>query len=191
MKRFKHLIAACVIVATAVCVAYASGGAEGEHHDLPWGDFAFRVTNLAIFLGIIYYFAGKKIAGFFSSRRYNIETELSDLAKRKVQAEQKLKEVEKNIANLEQERTKILSECKAQGEALRASIIEKAKAQAEQITAQAVVSAAQETKYAVEKIRAEMADLVVATAEKMLQTQLTKDEHEKLIDKYLTKVVLN
>lgn len=173
-------------------MAYASAGAgAGEQHGLPWGNFAFRVANLVIFMGIIYHFAGKKIAGFFSSRRYNIENELSDLAKRKTQAEQKLKEVERNIANLEQERTKILVECKAQGEALKASIIEKAQAQADQITAQAVLSAAQETKYAVEKIRAEMADLIVATAEKMLQTQLTKDEHEKLIDKYLTKVVLN
>jgi len=191
LKRFRDLAAAFGIVIAAVCIAYASGGAGEGDQGLPWGNFGLRVANLVVFLGIIYYFAGKKIAGFFSSRRYNIETELTDLAKRKAQAEQKLKDVERNITNLELERKKILDECRAQGEALKASIIEKAKAQAEQITAQAQVSAAQETRYAVEKIRAEMADLVVATAEKMLQTQLTKDEHEKLIDKYLTKVVLN
>lgn len=42
-----------------------------------------------------------------------------------------------------------------------------------------------------ETMRAEMADHIIAAAEKMLQEKLTGEEHEKLIDKYLTKVVLN
>ena len=81
----------------------------------------------------------------------------------------------------------ILAEYKAQGEALKASIIEKAKTQAAQITAQAKQTAEQETRYAIEGIRAELADLVVESAEKMLKDKLTKEEHEKLVEKILNK----
>ncbi|MDY6852299.1 MAG: hypothetical protein SV487_09555, partial [Thermodesulfobacteriota bacterium] len=78
-----------------------------------------------------------------------------------------------------------------QGEALKASIIEKAHQAAEKIKVQAEMTAAQERKAAQEKIRAEMAEMIVEAAEKILAEKLTADEHEKLINEYLTKVVLN
>ena len=40
-------------------------------------------------------------------------------------------------------------------------------------------------------MRAQMADEIIVAAEKLLAEKLTANEHEKLIDKYLTKVVLN
>lgn len=189
MKRLKPIAGALFIVLATVGIALASGG-EGEHAN-DWGNFAFRVVNFIIFIGIIYFAAGKKIGAFFSSRRYNIESELKDLGVRKEAAERSLKEVESKISNLEQERQRILADYQAQGEALKASIIDKAKVQAEQIKAQAQNTAAQEVKYAVEQIRSEMSDLVIAAAQKLLESKLSKEEHEKLIDKYLTKVVLN
>jgi F-type H+-transporting ATPase subunit b len=42
-----------------------------------------------------------------------------------------------------------------------------------------------------ESLRSEMADKIIQAAEKMLSDKLTKKEQEKLVDKYLTKVVLN
>jgi F-type H+-transporting ATPase subunit b len=36
-----------------------------------------------------------------------------------------------------------------------------------------------------------MAELIVEAAEKILREKLTKEEHEKLVEDYLTKVVLN
>ena len=45
-------------------VAEASDG-----HGLPWGDFLLRIVNAAIFVGIIWYAAGKKLKSFFAGRR--------------------------------------------------------------------------------------------------------------------------
>lgn len=191
MKRFKTILFALAMVVCTAAVAWASdAGGEGEHHN-DWGNFAFRVVNFIIFVGIIWFFAGKKIKEFFGSRRYTIETELADLEKRKETADQKLKEVERNIANMEQERASILEDYKKQGENVKAAIIEKAQAQAAQITEQAKATAENEAKYAVEEIRAELADLVTDATQKILEEKLTAEEHEKLIDKYLTKVVFN
>ena len=99
--------------------------------------------------------------------------------------------MEEKISDLEQERGRILADYKAQGETIRDSIIKNAEAAAEQIKAQAKITAAQEAKQAVENLRAEMADLVVDSAQRILEEKLTTEEHEALIDKYLNKVVLN
>lgn len=180
-----------ILITVAVAIA-AEHGAEGaEHHGNDWMNFFWRVVNFVAFLAIIWFAAGKKIIGFFSSRRYNIETELDELSKRKEEAEGKLADVERNIANVQSEREKIIEEFKAQGEALKATIIEKAEKQAEQIKRQAELTAEQEAKYAMESMRKELAELITQAAEQALEKKLTKEEHEKLIDKYLTKVVFN
>lgn len=150
-----------------------------------------RLINFAIFAAIIYKLAGKRLKEFFSGRSYQIETELKDLDTRKADAEKQLKEVERSIANLEQEREAILSEFRSQGEALKESIVAAAKENAEKIRKQAEVTASQELKQAVDSVRIELADLVTEAAEKMIVEKLSKEDHEKLIDEYLTKVVLN
>ena len=188
MKGVKFILAvALVLCATA---ALASEGGGGEHH-LNWWNFTLRVINFVIFAGLLYYFGAKKISQFFGGRRKQIETQLHDLDERKAKAEARLAEVEKSIASLAAEKAKILEEYRAQGEALKAAIVDKAEQDAAKIRAQAETGAAQEGVYKLRELRAEIAEMVVEAAEKLLQDKLTAEEQAKLIDKYLTKVVLN
>lgn len=85
-----------------------------------------------------------------------------------------MSDVEASIANLESERAKILADAEEQGKALKKAIIEQAHSSAEQIKTQAKVAAEQETKLAVEAVKAEMADKIVEAAEIMVQKQLKK-----------------
>lgn len=189
MKGLKFIIAAAmVLVAT---VALAAEHAEGGHPGINWSDLIFRLINFAIFVAVIWKFAGKKVAELFRGRREQIETQLSDFTVRRQEAEARLKDVEASIANLEAERAKVLEEYKAQGESLKKAIIEKAEADAAKIVATAEATSAQERRSAEKRIRAEVAELVIDAAEKMLAEKLGQEEHEKLVDEYLTKVVLN
>ena len=164
--------------------------AHGEH-GLPWGNYIFRIVNFIIFLGLIWYFAGKKIVAFIKGRPEQIRQDLDDLEARKKDAEAKLEDVRRRIANLESERASIVEEAKQQGETLKAAIIEKAEKDAEQICANAKRTAENEARNAMNELRAEMADLVVDEATKIVREKLTEQDHEKLVDEYLTKVVLN
>ncbi len=189
MKRFTISFAAALLV-TALCgVALASGGEGG--HEIPWGNYAFRLVNFALFIGIIWWAAGKKIAALFTGRQQQIKKDLDDLEVRQAEAEKKLRDVEKSIANLDQEKKALLEEARKQGEALKAAIIEKAGKDAELMKAQAKMGAENEAKAAVEALRAQMADLIVEAATRIVQEKLTDQDHEKLVDEYLTKVVLN
>lgn len=153
--------------------------------------YIFRLINLAIFLWIIWWAAGSKIKDFFVGRRDGIKHDLDDLQARQVAAEKKLKEVEASIANMAQEKKQILDDAKAQGEAIKTAIIEKAKHDAAALTEQARRTASNEAQAAVKTIRAEMADMVIAAAEKIVAEKLSAQDHDKLVDDYLTKVVLN
>lgn len=189
-------VAALTLAWAGVCFAAeeqgAHGAAEGGSHGLPWVDFGLRLLNFAIVIGIIYKAAGKQIKEFFVGRQEQIKAELDDLTIRRKEAEAKLTEVEASIANIEEEKKAILEEYKAQGEALRESIVAEAHQKAELVASQAEMAVAQESKLAVERLKAEMADMVVDAAAQLLKKKLSKvADHQKLIDESLEKVVLN
>ena len=185
--RISMAVAMLLLVAGIAVASEHGGGGESSK----WMNFLYRVINFVIVAGILYKLVGKRLAEFFSSRTYQIETELKDLDARRDEAEKKLKEVERRIANLEQEREEILAAAREQGEALKAQIIEKAKQTAEQIKAQARLSAEQEAKLAYEAVKAELADKIAEAAENIVRERLTEEGHKALINDYLTRVVLN
>jgi F-type H+-transporting ATPase subunit b len=187
-KAIVNITAALAVLAIAGA-AFASDA--GEHQGLNWMDFLYRCINFVLVVGLIVKLGGKKIVGFFKGRSAQIENHLADLDARKVEAERKLREVESSISNLEAERGRIMAEYHAQGEALKAQIVAKAEEAAVRVREQAKVTIETETKVAVETLRAELADMVAAASEKMIAEKLSAADHEKLVDDYLTKVVLN
>lgn len=191
MRRLITISSVLVVTGLAAGVAFAAGGGGGSSAAAAWMDFVWRCVNFVLFVGIIWYVAGNRMKEFFSGRRNQIESELQDMQTRKEEAEKKLKEVESNIANLSQEREEILNQAREQGETLRKSIISKAHEEAEQIKKQAEAKASQELEQEVQRLKAEMADRIIESAEKKLVSRLGKKEQEKLVDNYLTKVVLN
>ena len=191
MKRL-HLIATVALVLGLAAVACASGDAGGaEAHGLNWKDFLYRVVNFALVFGVIAKLAGKKIVGFFRGRGEAIENQLADLDTRKADAAKRLAEIEASISNLAAEKVRIEDEYRRQGEALRDSIVAAAEAKAVQIREQAISAAAADARVAMQELRAQLADSVVAAAKASLEKKLTAKDQDKLVDEYLTKVVFN
>lgn len=190
MKKFKTVgLVTAALVLCAVAAYAAGGGEEGGHDKLL--DLLYRVINFGIVAFLVYKLAGKRFADMLSGRSKQIEADLTDLDERREDAQKRLLEVEASIANLESEKARILAGAKAQGEAMRQAIIEKAEVQAVQIKAQAEIAAAQEAKLAIDAIREELAEKIVAAAEDLVKKQLKKKDHEDLVNEYLKKVVLN
>jgi len=183
-------VRALVLLSAGLAWAEEHGGGGALESD-PGTNFIFRVINFIIFAAIIWFAAGKKIAAGLKSRRYHIESELEDLKRQKTTAEAELREVSSRIASLDNERRQILEEYRQQGEALKAAILEKARKQADQIKAQAELTAANEGRRAAAEVREKMADLIIETAKAIVEEKLGKEQHEKLIEKSITKVVLN
>ncbi|WP_319541180.1 F0F1 ATP synthase subunit B [uncultured Pseudodesulfovibrio sp.] len=183
------------VLLTALAVSSVAFASAAEGHAVFTAEnvknYGLRMLNFVIFAALLYKFGGAKIKDFFVGRRDGIKQDLDDLQSRQVEAEKKLKNVEASIANMAQEKQQILEDAKAQGEAIKAAIIEKAKKDAEALTEQAKRTASNEAQAAINTIRAEMADMVIEAAERIVAEKLSADDHDKLVDDYLTKVVLN
>ncbi len=169
----------------------AAFASEGSGTSNEWVNLALRIVNIALFIGIIWKFAGKFIKDALWGRREKVEAELKNLEVQKVKAAEELKAMQEKVARVEADCEAILEENRLQAEAQRKAIIEHAQAAARQITDQARRAAESEVRLLVAEVRSELADLVTAAARKNLSQALDNAEQEKLIDKYLTKVVLN
>lgn len=177
-----------VAVATLVLLGIVS------HYSDPynaWINLLARVGNVCVFLYILWRAGGKAIVSSLSSRRANIAEELDSLARRKLEAEEQLRDLQSRIANLNAEREAILEESRVQGEALKASLVAEAQAEAEKIREQAARAADTETKGAVDALRNQIADEIIEAVEASLKERLNANKHAKLIDNALEKVVLN
>ncbi len=185
MQKFYRAMAVCALVLVSCQTAYA---ASGEH--LAWGDFLLRLVNAAIFVGILWYATSKIVKKFFSGRRSGIIQEMDDLVERRRKAEEHLADVEKQIADVETECARLLEEGRAQAERMKDAILANAEQQAAHILEQAARMAEQEGKAELEAIRCKMADSIVSAVEKSLAEVLDDKTHQKLIDKSLSKGVL-
>lgn len=179
------------LLALLALLALAEPSLAGETHAAPrWGDFAWRIVNLILFCGILWYFTGNLIKNFFRNRKQSIKDTLDELEQRREKAKNELAEIESRIASLEAERQAILNESRAQANRLKQGIVEEAKKQADQIVAQAKRAAENESRAKLDEVRASVANEIVDAAAKALRGKLTEKDHDKLIADSLDKVVL-
>lgn len=183
--RTGALTLALLLIGTAPALA-----ADGHYGPVEWKNLLWRILTIALVIAVIWRFAGKAALAFFRGRKSGIEKELHDMEARKEEARANLVAVEKRIADLENERRAILDDYKARGEALAKEIVAKAEARAAAMDAQAKQAAKNEIDQALDAMRRELAEAIEAATREALEKSLTPEQHEKLIDSFLNKVVL-
>lgn len=189
MRIFRYFLPA-LLAGFAALAGAAEVLASGGHEAPRWGDFAWRVLNLAVFVGILWYFVGGLLKRFLKGRRETIKDTLDELEKRRQEAREHLTAIEERIANLEAERKAILEESKAQAARLKQNIVDEARRQAGQIVDQARRAAENEGRAMRDQVRSTLADEIVEATEKALRGKLTEQDHDRLIANSLDKVVL-
>lgn len=177
-----------VAVATLILLGVVS------HYSDPynaWINLLARVGNVCVFLYILWRAAGKALLDGLNNRRAAIVDEIETLSARKIAAEERLAAMIEKIDSLDAECETILKESLARGEAMRKTLVSDALKEAEKIRNAAHRAVDSEMKKAVEELRSQMADEIVQTVEANLKEHLEMDNHLKLIDNALKKVVLN
>lgn len=179
-----------VILALLAAAGATFAASFGYTQQPPAINLIWRVINIGLVGCIIWRLAGNAIADFFTGRREGIARELDDLEARKEKARQDLMDVEKRIADLENERKTILADYEARGEAIKAEILAKAEENARQIMAQAKQSAQNEIDNALAAMREELAEKIVDAASASIAGSLSAKDQETLLNNFLNKVVL-
>ena len=188
-KKIVKALGCIAILLSLSGIAFASGGGHGEVHN-NWLEIdTWKTLNFAVLIIALFFLAKKPAANFFSSRTTGIEDEIRVLEEKKAEAERKLAEYQAKFKNLDQESQKIVEEYIKQGEEAKVRILAEAEEQSTKLEQMAKRNIEQEFKAAKIKLQQEIADQIMVKAEELIQTSISSDDQNKLVDEYLEKVV--
>ncbi len=157
-----------------------------------FGLFFWMVLSFTIVLIILRKFAWNPILQALKQRENSIDNALNSAKQAREQMEKLKADNEKIMADAKRERDQLLKEAKE----IKTQIIKDAKAEA-QMEADRIISAAKEKiqnekSSAIDEIKSTIAQLSVEIAEKLLQTELQKDnKQEKLMQDIIDNMKMN
>jgi F-type H+-transporting ATPase subunit b len=186
VKSFMLVIA---FVLLTVLDVHAATGGDGGSSGKEWVDFAWRVVNMIVLVGFLYWLLAKKIKEFFVGRQEGIKSSLEQARIAKEEAEQKYKEYTDKLGKATEEIAGITNMIRAQGLAEKERIIEDARKVAEKMKEDTQARVEQELKLAGNLLRAEAVKLSVEMAEELLKRNITAADHDAMVKDYLDKVV--
>ncbi len=171
-----------------VGVALGSSGGEGGAKGWVATD-TYRVMNFSVlFLGL-FFLLRKPIAQFFGARIKGIEDQLSELETKKKDARQKLEEYTAKLAQLDQEGKKIVDDYIRQGNEAKERILKEAESAADKLKEQALRNIDYEINQAKLRLQEEVLGKAIVKAEEIIKNEITIEDHDRLVDEYLEKVV--
>jgi len=171
-------------------VGGALGSSGGEHGTKGWvATDTYRVMNFAVlFLGL-FFLLRKPVSQFFGARIKGIEDQLSELETKKKDAKQKLGEYTAKLAQLDQEGKKIVDDYIRQGNEAKERILKEAESVADKLKEQARRNIDYEINQAKLRLQEEVLEKAIVKAEAIIKNEITIEDHDRLVDEYLKKVV--
>ena len=171
-------------------VGIALGSSGGEHGPKGWvATDTYRVMNFSVLFIGLFFLLRKPISQFFSARIKGIENQLSELEKKKKDAEQTLEEYTKKLAQLDKEGKKIVDDYIRQGNEAKERILKEAESAADKLKEQALRNIDYEINQAKLRLQGEILEKAIVKAEEIIKNEITIEDHDRLVDEYLEKVV--
>ncbi|MFH1051576.1 MAG: F0F1 ATP synthase subunit B [bacterium] len=155
------------------------------------GLIVWTLVNFGIFLFLILKLGTKPILNGLKARENKINDSIDAAEKAKSDAQKLLLETETKLSQAQKEMNEIIAKGREQAE----KILQKASDESETVKRQKVEDAKNEIEKskenAIKQLRSEVADLVVMATEKILDENLDKAKHYKMIEQYIEKLPNN
>jgi F-type H+-transporting ATPase subunit b len=152
------------------------------------GLFIWTILTFLVLVALLAKFAWGPLLEALERRRAAIAKSLEDAQKARQELERLQRESAEMLRQARVEADSIVSRSRSDAEALREELKQKSRAEAAAIVKNAEKQIQMETARAVQQIRNETVDLSVAIASKILKRQVSKEDHEGLIEDTLKQV---
>jgi F-type H+-transporting ATPase subunit b len=169
-------------------VAFGASGEDGGAKGWVATD-TYKVMNFAVLAIALIYLLRKPVSQALNDRIKGIKEQLGELEAQKKKAEDELAGYNEKFKQLDQEAEKLIAQYIQQGEDAKAKIIKEAEAAADKLEDQARRNIEHEFKKAKEKLQVEVLEKAMAQAEDIIKARISGEDHERLVDEYLDKVV--
>ena len=162
------------------------GGAEhGEHAKFSPGTFALQLLNFGVLLFLLIYFGGKAMNKSLRARHEQLKAELAEAARLRDEAQQRAREQERRLADLEKELSALRASMRADAEREQARMIEGAQERAKKIQEEMRFQLDQQVKEAEMLLRAEVASASVKLAEQLVRKSVDPLDQRRLAQEFV------
>lgn len=151
-----------------------------ELNELIFGGSAFLIL-----LGVMSKFAYPAIKKGMDARTERIRNEIDEADRLKAEAAATLTQYQSSVADAKAEAARIVDEARAAADAVRADIIARAEAEANEIKAKGREDVEAGKARAITELQAQVGDLTIALAEKVVERSLDDATNRQLIDNYI------
>ena len=162
--------------------------AEPSLIDINFGLMFWTLVTFVIVLIVLKKFAFGPIQVAIDARKSAIEADVNAAQTAREEAQAALAEYRQALADSRKEATKIIEDARRVSEEQRQKAIAELEAEKTRLLKRAKDEIDAETRRSLQTIKAQLAELTVATAEKVVRTRLDEDEQRRLIDEALADV---
>ena len=154
---------------------------------VPW-TFVAQICNLFIQMYLIKRFLFKPINEMLEKRRAMADAQITDAQKAKEEADAMKQEYEQNMLDAKDKANQIVTSAQKTAAFQSEEILKEAADQAAAIKAKAEKDIAQEKRKAVNEVKNEIGGIAMEIAGKVIQREISEEDHAKLIDEFISNV---
>lgn len=173
--------------ANAVHSELAEGAAEGGF-GLNLDIFETNLINLAILVGILFYFGRKVLSNILNERQSNIATAIQEAEGRLKEAKTALSQAQEQLKQSQAEAQRIRQSATENAQKAKEDLLAKAVQDVERLKQTAAADLNTETERAIAQLRQRVATLALQKVESQLKGGIADDAQQGLIDRSIAQL---
>ncbi len=146
------------------------------------------LVSFGVLFIALWKFALPPIMKMLDERAEKIKDSLEKAEETRVEAERLLDEYKEQLAEARQESNRVIEQGRKIAETMKDEIVAKANEERESMLARAREEIQGEKRTAMAELQAQVADLSVAVANRLIGTTLSANDHKSLIEKFVAEV---
>jgi len=150
--------------------------------------FLFEVIAFILMIAILARWVYPRVMAVAESRQRLITEQLEAAERSREEAEARLRDAEGSLQAARQRAAEVLEGANKTGEQMRAELRVRAEEEARRLTENARRDIEAERQKAIDSVRGEVADLVIAATEKVVGETLDEQRHRSLIERAIAQV---
>jgi len=154
---------------------------------MPW-TIILQICNLLLQIWLFKKFLLKPVQNILRQRQELVNADLDAASKANEEAQQSKEEYAKSLEGAKEEAAELVRSAAKTAQSRSEQIILEAKEEAAAIRAKASDDVARERKNAVNEIKNDISDLAVSIASKVVEKEISEEEHAKLIEDFIDKM---
>lgn len=188
INRTIYTVYTAALFAISATAFASSGGGHGSEEYTFMADWLPRIANFAIITGLLVYFLRKPVRDMFANRSASIAKAMEESREARERATAALADMERKAREMETETRAMIAEAQARGEKDKQALIDEGRKIVKDIQEQIKTGTDVEVQKAKAALAAEAAVLAVDLAEGTIKTTIGKQDHERIVKEYVSKV---